>query len=78
MWPIRLASKYDDCKSLTGNIDDRLLRAYGLAYVSTIGPRLLNLLLIILKKRAHQKGTQTSERSAVFSSVSVHVKPIRL
>lgn len=47
---------------LTHKLCDRLLRAYGLAYVSTTAPRLLNLLLVLYRKKL--------ARSNVFSSVS--------
>ena len=41
---------------------DRALRAYGLAYLSTTGPRLLNLLLYWYRKK--------SARHHILSSVS--------
>ena len=41
---------------------NRVLRAYGLAYVSTTGPRLLNLLLYWYRKK--------SARHRILSSVS--------
>lgn len=51
---------------LTDKLCDRVLRAYGLAYVSTTAPRLLNLLLILYKKKSARSNVSLSV-SAVFS-----------
>lgn len=53
---------------LTYRLYHRPLRAYGLAYVSTTAPRLLNLLLVLYRKK--------SARGNIILSVS-EVSPIR-
>ena len=65
LWPFQAGAPIE-VFLLTYKSYSRLLRAYGLAYVSTTAPRLLNLLLILYKNKS-ARGSTLSSVSAVCS-----------